>query len=75
MRECVYGGEKGERKRVAEAAGISATYLYMICTGRKPLDSMSLAQRIASATNGRIHWRDLMDEAAKLSPPTPKLAA
>lgn len=60
LRERVYGHGEGERKRVAKAAGITPTYLYMLCTGRRRVDSVALAQRLESACEGRVAWTEFL---------------
>lgn len=63
LRTRVYSYKIGERTRVANAAGITPTYLYMLCVGLRPMDSVSLAKRIADATEGRVTWQELVSDA------------
>lgn len=60
LRERVYAHSDGERIRVAKAAGITPTYLYMICTGRRRIDSVDLAKRLEAACDGRVSWAEFL---------------
>ena len=66
LRNLVYSYKAGERNRVAKAAGITPTYLYMLCVGLREIDSVSLAKRIADATGGRVSWMELVEASSRL---------
>ena len=60
LRARIYAHQRGERNRVAKAAGITPTYLYMLCMGLKRINSVDLAKRIAAACEHRVTCEELL---------------